>query len=81
MTLSLKNLVRRFLYGSSRNGNGCGLSHEEECAVLSAESYQTGKTVLFVDDEPSILKIRRLVFEALGYSVLTAICGEEALVP
>jgi CheY-like chemotaxis protein len=30
------------------------------------------KTVLFVDDEPSILKIRRLVFETLGYSVLTA---------
>jgi hypothetical protein len=30
------------------------------------------KTVLFVDDEPSILKKRRLVFETLGYSVLTA---------
>lgn len=74
MTLSLMNVVRRFLYGTRRNGNERGLSHEEERAVLSA-----GKTVLFVDDEPSILKVRRLIFEALGYSVLTAISGEEAL--
>jgi CheY-like chemotaxis protein len=35
--------------------------------------------VLFVDDEPSILEMRRLVFESLGYSVLTAACGEDAL--
>jgi CheY-like chemotaxis protein len=79
MTLSLMNVVRRFLYGSRSNGNGGGLPYEEERAVLSAESYRTAKTVLFVDDEPSILKMRRLVFEALGYSVLTAISGEKAL--
>lgn len=79
MTLSLMNVVRRFLYSTRRNGNDGGLSHEEERAVLSAESYRTGKTVLFVDDEPSILKVRRLIFETLGYSVLTAISGEEAL--
>lgn len=70
---------RSVLYGASRNGNDGGLTHEEERAVLSAESYRTGKTVLFVDDEPSILKVRSLIFEALGYSVLTAISGEEAL--
>jgi CheY-like chemotaxis protein len=81
MALSLKNVVRRFLYGPRGNGNGGGLAyeHEEERAVLLAESYRTSKTVLFVDDEPSILMTRRLVFEALGYSVLTAISGEKAL--
>jgi CheY-like chemotaxis protein len=81
MTLSLKNVVRRFIYGSRRNGNGGGLAHEheEERVVLSAESYRTAKTVLFVDDESSILMMRRLVFEALGYSILTAISGEKAL--
>ncbi|HEY6271803.1 MAG TPA: response regulator [Terriglobales bacterium] len=37
------------------------------------------KTILFVDDEPSLLQARRLVFEALGYRVLTADSGERAL--
>jgi len=77
MTLSLKNLVR-FFYGW-KNGKGNGLTHEKESAALFAPGYRTGTTVLFVDDEPSILKMRRLVFETLGYSVFTAISGEEAL--
>lgn len=76
MTLSLKNVVRS---GSRRNDNGSGLAHEEERAVHSAESERRAKTVLFVDDEASILEIRRIVFESLDYSVLTAISGEEAL--
>src|SRR5262249_28347134 len=79
MTHYLRNLVRRFLYGFKSDSNGSGLTPGKKRAVPSAESYQTAKTVLFVDDEPSILKTRRLVFEALGYSVLTAISGEEAL--
>ena len=79
MTLSLMNLVHRFFNNSRKNGNGNGLSHEKESAVLLAQGSGTGATVLFVDDELSILKIRRLVFETLGYSVLTAISGEEAL--
>jgi CheY-like chemotaxis protein len=37
------------------------------------------KTILFVDGEPSLLERRRLVFEALGYRVLTADSGERAL--
>jgi CheY-like chemotaxis protein len=37
------------------------------------------KTILFVDDEATILKLRRLVFESIGYSVFTADSGEEAL--
>jgi CheY-like chemotaxis protein len=39
----------------------------------------SGRTVLFVDDEPSILTVRRMVFEAYGYTVLTAESGREAL--
>lgn len=35
--------------------------------------------ILVVDDEPSILSIRRLVLETRGYSVLTAASGREAL--
>lgn len=37
------------------------------------------RTILLVDDEPSILQVRSLIFETLGYSVLTAESGEEAL--
>lgn len=37
------------------------------------------RTVLFVDDEPSILTVRRMIFEGRGYSVLTAESGPEAL--
>src|SRR5215470_17855020 len=43
------------------------------------ESYAPSRTVLFVDDEPSLLEARRLIFEFIGYSVLTAESGEEAL--
>jgi CheY-like chemotaxis protein len=78
MTLSLKNVVRWFIYGPRRNGYSGSLVQRDH-VVLPTESHRTARTVLFVDDEPSILKIRRLVFEALGYSVLTATCGEEAL--
>ena len=74
MTLSLKNVVRS---GSRRNGSD--LAYEKERAGNSAENDHTAKTVLFIDDEDSILEIRRLIFESLGYSVLTAISGEEAL--
>jgi CheY-like chemotaxis protein len=38
------------------------------------------KTILFVDDESSILACHRVLFEALGYSVLTADSGAEALI-
>jgi CheY-like chemotaxis protein len=79
MSLSLMNVVRRFLYASKRNSDGGGMIHHEERSMLFAKNCRTTKTVLFVDDEPSILKLRRLVFEGLGYSVLTAVSGEEAL--
>jgi len=37
------------------------------------------KTILFVDDEHCILTMRRFMFEKLGYTVLTAESGKEAL--
>src|SRR5262249_8375761 len=37
------------------------------------------RTILFVDDEPVILAHRRTIFKALGYFVLTAGGGAEAL--
>jgi CheY-like chemotaxis protein len=37
------------------------------------------RTILLVDDEPSILQVRSLIFESQGYSVLTAESGEDAL--
>lgn len=37
------------------------------------------QTILFVDDEPDILEARRLLFENLGFSVLTADCENRAL--
>ena len=80
MTLSLWNAVGGlFFNGSGNNDNNKVLAHEKEPEVLSRESYHSAKTVLFVDDEPSILSMRRLVFESLGYSVLTAASGEDAL--
>ena len=48
--------------------------------VLSpGTSTSVPKTILFVNDEPSLLQTRRLVFEALGYRVFTADSGERAL--
>ena len=76
MTLSLKNVVRS---GSRSNDNSSSLAHEEERSANSAENDQTTKTVLLVDDEAAILEMRRLIFGSLGYSVLTALSGEEAL--
>jgi CheY-like chemotaxis protein len=37
------------------------------------------RIVLFVDDEPTILSTRRVIFEAQGYAVLTADSGAQAL--
>ncbi|HZI58254.1 MAG TPA: response regulator [Verrucomicrobiae bacterium] len=80
MTFSLKDMVRGlFFNGSGSNGNHNVLAHEKEPEVLSRESYRSAKTILIVDDETSILSMRRLVFEALGYSVFTAASGEDAL--
>jgi CheY-like chemotaxis protein len=35
--------------------------------------------ILCVDDEPNALKLRKMVLEGAGYSVLTASCAKDAL--
>jgi CheY-like chemotaxis protein len=53
-------------------------AHQQSDRNASSEDARQ-KTILFVDDVPSILAIRRFLFEALGYFVLTADSGPEAL--
>lgn len=44
------------------------------------EPLKTGtETVLFIDDEPNIIEIGRDLIQSLGYNVLTAVNGDEAL--
>jgi CheY-like chemotaxis protein len=78
MTLSVRNVARCLFSGSSRSDDD-GFAQEKELKGLSTDSDRRVKTILLVDDEPSLLSMRRSVFEALGYSVLTATCGEDAL--
>jgi CheY-like chemotaxis protein len=80
MPFPQRNAVRGlFFNGSEKNGNGSGFAREKELEVPLTENSHTAKTILFVDDELSLLKMRCLIFEALGYSVLTATCGEDGL--
>jgi two-component system, cell cycle sensor histidine kinase and response regulator CckA len=52
----------------------------QETASNSTETIFTGKgTILLVDDEEGILEIGKSMIEALGYQVITARTGEEAL--
>ena len=37
------------------------------------------QVILFADDEPEIVQARRLLLQALGFSVLIVDCGEKAL--
>jgi len=43
------------------------------------KSSRRSLTILLIDDEPAILSLHRALFETLGYSVLTAGSGDEAL--
>jgi CheY-like chemotaxis protein len=80
MTLALRNLIRGLFFdGPANNDYGSGFAHKREPHVFSRTTHRSAKLILFVDDEPSLLSMRRLVFETLGYSVLTATCGEGAL--
>jgi CheY-like chemotaxis protein len=47
--------------------------------VVEDTNHSPAKSILVVDDEPSILAVRRLVFESRGHVVLTAQGGREAL--
>ncbi|MHC1743633.1 MAG: response regulator [Syntrophobacteraceae bacterium] len=48
-------------------------------AVESGEEWCGSGTVLLVDDEETILGIGRLMLERLGFSVITAVDGKEAV--
>jgi CheY-like chemotaxis protein len=78
MTLSVNNVVH-YLCSSNSRSNDDGFAQERELTALSTDGDRTVKTILFVDDETALLSTRRFVFESLGYSVLTATCGEDAL--
>jgi CheY-like chemotaxis protein len=65
---------------SRRRDDACeDSSREGPGNTHGKDSYASSRTVLFVDDEPDLLEARRLMFEFMGYSVLTAESGEEAL--
>jgi hypothetical protein len=50
-----------------------------DCSCSSTEDQVPATTILFVDDESSILAGHRVVLESMGYSVLTADSGAKAL--
>jgi CheY-like chemotaxis protein len=43
------------------------------------ERQPTEGTVLVIDDEPDIVDLARMMLEAAGYSVISALSGEEGL--
>jgi len=73
--------AQRGSYSSETNCNVTGNAYRESRRTPSstAEHQIPAKTILFADDECSILTVRRLLFERLGYCVLTASSGTEAL--
>jgi CheY-like chemotaxis protein len=46
---------------------------------VSSKSPRERETVLIVDDEPSIIEVTRDILKTLGYEVLTAKSGQEAV--
>jgi CheY-like chemotaxis protein len=70
---------RRGPHNSKKAFNVKGRESPEGGGNRPAQESKRLKTILFVDDELSVLTVRRSVFEALGYSVLTASSGSEAL--
>ena len=65
-----------FFYLPKAEGGG-GLDRQE---IQPKEAILRGQeTVLFVDDEQTIIEVMQDILEALGYRVLTANSGEEAV--
>jgi len=52
---------------------------EKEQAAVSGTVHGQGQTILLADDQPMLLDVFRQALEALGYVVLTATDGEQAL--
>ena len=47
--------------------------------AVRATPHGAGETLLLVEDEPALLGLVQRMLEGLGYRVLAALCGEEAL--
>ena len=47
--------------------------------MQSTKKYDENKIVLFVDDEEMVLRVGSLMLEKLGYNVLTASKGQDAI--
>ncbi|MFH0947261.1 MAG: response regulator [Planctomycetota bacterium] len=56
-----------------------GPAEHEAREPAKAESWRGHGTVLFVDDEESVLFVGKRMLEGVGLTVLTATSGEEAL--
>jgi hypothetical protein len=61
---------------SGTSGKRMDTMREAMSRALSNASNLPPKTILFVDDETTILKLRRRLFEHIGYSVFTAGSGD-----
>jgi len=55
------------------------LQHEVEADPLRKMEIQRSRTVLCVDDERIGLRVRKIMLESRGYTVLTANSGDEGL--
>ena len=47
--------------------------------MQSTKKYDENKIVLFVDDEEMVLRVGSLMLQKLGYKVLTASKGQDAI--
>jgi CheY-like chemotaxis protein len=45
----------------------------------SSDSEGAGKTILIVDDESGVLEVLEFILKDLGYSVVSALNGRDAL--
>src|SRR5262245_52701467 len=73
------NANLQLLHHTSISGNGDEKVSTRRQSNPIHQATSRPRIILFVDDEPLVQKARRIIFEALGYFVLTAASGEEAL--
>ena len=63
----------------SEPSNNSTETSSRETTVRFKDVDSSSPSVLFVDDEPDVLKACRLLFEAFGFSILTTDSAEKAL--
>ncbi|MCP4895821.1 MAG: response regulator [bacterium] len=52
---------------------------EKKSKPVDSEPHGGGETILIVDDDPGVLESTKMLLEAMGYLVVTATSGEDAL--